>query len=139
MDRDQQIVNLTTDSNNNFTPSWENRRKVIFITLMLCAIVLTLMSFIIMIRMTMPLFTGSEIDFGQAMSNIVGMVFSSVLMFAATIIGLYVFGVNLDTSNFRRTTANLFSTITPNSSGSDDNSDPSLNRGPPRDQGRGGR
>jgi hypothetical protein len=79
-----------------YRPVWENRRKVIFGTLILCG---SLIAAIILVPLIGSFFPGFTLQ--EPVSSVLSNGLYVLAFLAATVIGAYVFGANFDSSSYR--------------------------------------
>ncbi len=84
-----------------FRPKWTNRRKVIFISLSISGAIVVLIALTSLFVVVHSEVTGKPAKIPSEITGVMTTLIWSLILFATTIIGAYVFGANFDHKNFR--------------------------------------
>ena len=90
-----------------FRPKWTNRRKVIFISLGISGAIVVLIALTSLFVVVHSEVTGNPTQIPSEITGVMTTLIWSLILFATTIIGAYVFGANFDHKNFRNSFTEL--------------------------------
>lgn len=92
--------------NEQFGPNnWENRRKIVFRCLSLCAVLITMIVAVFLIGALYSMVKNQPVD--AAVASILSTAIYALVGLASAVIGSYVFGATFDTKSFRENIMSL--------------------------------